>query len=86
MCRGGVALPRLIFVFVVGDRSPSSIPPSKLKPSTPSGEMKLGEARFVGVAADRRALHVDDLRLAVDVVDVHICVTTVGCSKLPAQR
>ena len=37
MCRGGVALPRLIFVFVVGDRSPSSIPSSKSKPSTPFG-------------------------------------------------
>ena len=49
MCCGGVARPRLIFVFFVGDRSPSSMPPSKLKPSTPSGEMKLGEARFVGV-------------------------------------
>ena len=49
MCRGGVALPRLTFDFFVGDRSPSSMPPSKLKPSTPSGEMKLGEARFVGV-------------------------------------
>ena len=178
MCRGGVALPRLIFVFFVGDMSPSSMPPSKLKPSTPSGDgpMKLGEARFVGVeaeaverglafellhpkkdagldraeglevgvdrlggrgdgprrrlgeflgfvevhdralvavadqaqgalvgeraelragrdlikmrrpgavrvAADRRALHVDDLRRAVDVVDVHICATVdaVGC-------
>ncbi len=51
MCRGGVALPRLIFVFFVGDMSPSSMPPSKSKPSTPSGDgpMKLGEARFVGV-------------------------------------
>ena len=49
MCRGGVALPRLTFDFFVGDMSPSSMPPSKLKPSTPSGEMKLGEARFVGV-------------------------------------
>ena len=190
MCRGGVALPRLIFVFFVGDMSPSSMPPSKSKPSTPSGDgpMKLGEARFVGVegsaraeaverglafkllhpkkdagldraerlevrvvrlggrvdgprrllgeflsfvevhealdrrrrgtavadhaqgalvgeraelragrdlikmrrpgavrvAADRRALHVDDLRRAVDVVDVHICATVdaVGSSKL----
>ena len=49
MCRGGVALPRLTFDFFVGDMSPSSMPPSKLKPSTPSGEMKLGEARLVGV-------------------------------------
>ena len=51
MCRGGVALPRLTFDFFVGDMSPSSMPPSKSKPSTPSGDgpMKLGEARFVGV-------------------------------------
>ena len=60
MCRGGVALPRLTFVFFVGDRSPSSMPPSKSKPSTPSGEMKLGEARFVGVdgSARRKPLNV----------------------------
>ena len=38
LCRGGVALPRLIFVFFVGDMSPSSMPPSKSKPSTPSGD------------------------------------------------
>ena len=51
MCRGGVALPRVIFVFFGGDMSPSSMPPSKSKPSTPSGDgpMKLGEARYVGV-------------------------------------
>ena len=56
MCRGGVALPRLIFVFFVGDMSPSSMPPSKSKPSTPSGDgpMKLGEARFVGVEGSAR--------------------------------
>ena len=47
LCRGGVALPRLIFVFFVGDMSPSSMPPSKSKPSTPSGDgpMKLGDGR-----------------------------------------
>ena len=34
--------------------------------------IKVRRAAALGVAADRRALHVDDLRRAVDVVDVHI--------------
>ena len=34
--------------------------------------IKMRRARAVRVAADRRALHVDDLRRAVDVVDVHV--------------
>ena len=50
-----MALPRLIFVFFVGDAVASSILLFEVEAATPSGDgpMKLGEARFVGVEAAR---------------------------------